>query len=123
MKELPPTIPSELPGIHVAFGLKQCLGKQDLFHRLLHRFWEDYRDSWKILHDPEVSVEDRIQLLHNLKGVTSNLGMSDLSRLCHQLREHLRTQHHLGLEAMGAFHTELEKVGGSVKTLDSFIEN
>ena len=45
MSEYQVTIPETLPGVDVAFGLKQCVGNPELIQGLLHRFWTDYHNS------------------------------------------------------------------------------
>jgi HPt (histidine-containing phosphotransfer) domain-containing protein len=117
------TIPEKLPGINVAFGLKQCVGKTDILQGLLHRFWTDYRNSWQKLGDLNGSAEQQNWLLHDVKGTAENLGLHELTGICCELKEDLSSSNRLSDEPIERLHMELEKVGGSIKKLDSFFES
>jgi len=123
MREFQVTIPETLPGVDVAFGLKQCVGKPEVFQGLLHRFWTDYQNSWEELRELDGSVDQQTWLLHNVKGTAGNLGLHDLTGICCELKKDLSSSNHLSDEPIERFHMELEKVGGSIKKLDSFFES
>lgn len=121
MHDVSQSLPDHLPGIQVAFALKQCLGKKDLLITLLNKFWEDYKDtSTQLEHDsPDSDAAEK--LLHDLQGAATNLGLSDLGCSCQLLRDSLKSAGNLSDEERNQFHMELEKVGSSIKTLDSTI--
>ena len=123
MRDLTHTLPDQLPGINVAFGLKQCLGKQDLLMTLLEKFWEDYHNASNSLGSADHSLESRNQLLHDIQGAATNIGLAELSEQCQQLRELLNASEVLENEPVERFHMELEKIGSSIKTLDSLIQS
>jgi HPt (histidine-containing phosphotransfer) domain-containing protein len=113
------SLPDNLPGIHVAFGLKQCLGDADLLLDLLHNFWEDYSNACLRLRSTD-TTSSKGELLHDIRGAATNLGLSTLSDLCLELREQLKQSGELNDDQLERFQVELEKTGGSIKTLDSF---
>ena len=121
MNKLVVTVPQELPGVDVAYVLKQCLGKTDLLQGLLHRFWDDYENSWDELKSLNGSTEQQSWILHNVRGVAGNLGLNDLTTVCGELKQDLINFSHLGEEPIRRYHIELEKVGGSIKKLDSLL--
>ena len=123
MNNYPVPTPRNLPGVDVAFGLKQCLGKADLLQGLLHRFWDDYQNSWGELKELDGYMEKQSWILHNVKGAADNLGLSDLTEVCQELKQDLIVSNQLGEEPIERYHMELEKVGGSIKKLDSFLES
>lgn len=123
MHDVSNSLPHQLPGIQVAFALKQCLGKRELLMTLLHKFWEDYKDTAEQLGDDALDYPDADKLLHDLQGAAVNLGLTDLSGISQQLRGSLKNTGTLTEEERKQFHMELEKVGGSIKTLDSAIQS
>ena len=123
MNDFQKSLPEDLPGIDVAFGLKQCIGNSELFQTLLHRFWEDYQAIDQILYNQNGVPEEQNTLLHSVKGAAINLGMSDLAILCQELKDDLDADSMIPEEPVERFHKELEKIGGSIKTLDSFIQS
>jgi HPt (histidine-containing phosphotransfer) domain-containing protein len=123
MRDVTNTLPDQLPGINVAFGLKQCLGKRDLLMTLLEKFWEDYHKASNSLGSADHSQESRNRLLHDIQGAATNIGLSELSERCQQLRDLLNASEDLAHEPVEHFHMELEKIGGSIKTLDSLIQS
>jgi HPt (histidine-containing phosphotransfer) domain-containing protein len=108
----------KVPGIQVAFGLKQCLGNWDLYRELLGKFWDDYGNALQVLASDGES-KSKEQLLHHIRGASSNLGLNTLASHCLELREFLKSRGTLHHEVVGKFQEELEKVGVSIKTLDS----
>ncbi|MDG2167610.1 MAG: Hpt domain-containing protein [Opitutales bacterium] len=123
MHDVSHSLPDHLPGIQVAFALKQCLGRQDLLITLLNKFWEDYKGTSNQLKQDSLDSDAAEKLLHNLQGAATNLGLSDLGTSCQQLRDSLKSAGDLSDEERSQFHMELEKVGGSIKTLDSTIQS
>lgn len=123
MSEYQVTIPETLPGVDVAFGLKQCVGNPEGLQGLLYRFWTDYHNSWEELRQLDGAVDQQTWLLHNVKGTAGNLGLHELTGICSELKEELSTSSHLSDEPIERFHMELEKVGGSIKKLDSFFQS
>ena len=123
MHNLSNSLPDQLPGIQVAFALKQCLGKQDLLITLLNKFWEDYGHADDKLAEDNMGSDQAETFLHDLQGAATNLGLSKLGEICQQQRSKLKTEHSLNKELNEQFHMELEKVGSSIKTLDSIIQN
>ena len=119
MHDVSNSLPDHLPGIQVEFALKQCLGKPDLLITLLHKFWEDYKDSEKVLEAATLDPQAAVQVLHDLQGAATNLGLSELGEASQLLRDRLKEVAGLNDEERKQFHMELEKVGSSIKTLDS----
>lgn len=117
------SLPDQLPGIQVAFALKQCLGKKDLLITLLNKFWEDYKDSSTQFEHDSHDSDAAEKLLHDLQGAATNLGLSDFGCSFQLLRDSLKSVGNLSDEERNQFHMELEKVGSSIKTLDSTIQS
>ena len=123
MHDVSNSLPDRLPGIQVDFALKQCLGKQDLLMTLLKKFWEDYKDTPKLLHDDSQKSTSVEQSLHDLQGAATNLGLKELGEVSQLLRDSLKSSGSLTVDERGQFNMELEKVGSSIKTLDSTIQS
>ena len=123
MHDVSHSLPEQLPGIKVAFALKQCLGKPDLLLTLLNKFWDDYKDTANLLGSGNLDCTAAEKLLHDLQGAASNLGLSDLGDKSQELRDSLKSNNRLSQNERDGFHIELEKVGGSIKTLDSAIQS
>ncbi len=119
MHDVSHSLPDHLPGIQVAFALKQCLGKKDLLITLLNKFWEDYKNTSDQLEQDSLDSDAAEKLLHDLQGAATNLGLSELGGSCQLLRDNLKSAGNLSDEERDQFHMELEKVGSSIKTLDS----
>lgn len=117
------SLPKSLPGIQVEFALKQCLGKPDLLVTLLGKFWDDYKDTPTKLDSNSLDSIATEKLLHDLQGAAFNLGLSDLGDASQRLRDSLGKNQSLNGSAKKAFNIELEKVGSSIKTLDSAIQS
>ena len=118
MIDLSNSLPDQLPGIQIAFGLKQCLGDPDLLLSLLDKLWEDYSKVIALFRGAEPSTRKR-ELLHDIRGAAINLGLSTLGDLCLELREQLKQSGELTDELVQRFQLELEIIGSSIKTLDS----
>lgn len=118
MSHLSSHFPEQLPGFDVAFGLKQCIGDQDLLVQLANRFWEDYAGFGAAL-ESDTDPANQMKRIHELKGVSINLGFNDLSEMCARLRLKLNGGSHVEAEEWARFRQELETVGSSIKTLDS----
>ncbi len=70
----------DLPGIDVTAGLIRCGGNKKLFRNLLFKFCKNYSDA-----DDEIrkalqteNNEEAWQVAHSLKGVSGNIGASDI---------------------------------------------
>ena len=148
MPDVSNSLPHQLPGIQVGFALKQCLEQQDLLMTLpffnnntaepilnldddefaevldiIEHLRRDYKNTAGQLEEDATDFQNADQLLHDLQGAAVNLGLADLSSASQQLRDHLKQTGNLTDEARGRFHSELEKVGRSIKTLDSAIQS
>ena len=119
MSDASNSLPDQLPGIDVAFGLKQCSGNPDLLLSLLQNFREDYSDAGPRLRSTD-TTSSKSELLHDMRGAAINLGITTLGDRCRELREHLKHSELLTDEQLQRFQVELEKIGSSIKTLDSF---
>ena len=90
---------------------------------LLDKFWEDYKGIANQLDAENLEADTAEELLHNLQGAATNLGLSELGDTSQQLRDSLKSSSTLTNEQREQFHIELEKVGSSIKTLDSAIQS
>ena len=112
------SLPAQMPGIDVAFGLKQCLGNPNMLQSLLRKFWKDYSNTCDELNNREPAEQNL--LFHNIRGGAINLGLSRLAEQCRELRAFQNPPGVLPTEVHQRFQLELEKVASSIKTLASF---
>ncbi len=79
--------------IDLEFGTAQLSGNKSLLFSLLHKFAEEYKDTeGQLNHMFEHNEWESARiLLHTLKGVTGNLGISALHQHCKGVEEHLKS--------------------------------
>ena len=123
MNNLSNSMPAQLPGIEIHFGLKQCVGNAELYHSLLHRFWKDYQHMDETLEKLDGLPVEQNRLLHSFSGAAINLGMTNLSAICQEFKQNLDDSNHLALEPLRRFRKELKRIGCSIKALDSCVES
>ncbi len=78
----------ELPGIDIQFGMRVTQGNVSLYTRLLKRFATEYRDfpsNFQVARSAG-DWQTQARLAHTLKGVSGNLGISDLQTAAHDLQ-------------------------------------
>ena len=75
-----PQLPTSLPGLDVADGLKRVAGNEKLYRKLLLQFREDRRHVAEQLKDAlsRGNTEDALRLAHTIKGVAGNIGAMTL---------------------------------------------
>ena len=76
-----------LPGFNYAFGLKQVLGKRDLFLQMLGRFVARYGDIAQQLRGAQSrwGDEEQRRLVHSLKGMAATLGIEAVAEVARSL--------------------------------------
>ncbi|MGV8919427.1 MAG: response regulator [Pseudomonas sp.] len=95
------SLPATLEGIDQAAGLATCLGRNELYLRLLHKFhaaYSDFNDQFQAaLTDSDPSAATR--LAHSLHGTAANIGAravaqaaAELERLCFTLAASVQVQ-------------------------------
>lgn len=82
----------ELPGIDIAAGQRRAGGNGILYRRLLGKFYENQKDALINLkrHWELGEREDALRLVHNLKGVSGNVGARNLHTATVALEIHLQ---------------------------------
>ncbi len=84
----------ELKGLNIQAGLKTCNGKESLFKKLLAKFSSKYQS----LHEDVVqalSEGDRLKaksIIHNLTGVSANIGALQLADVARKIDDALVTE-------------------------------
>jgi signal transduction histidine kinase/ActR/RegA family two-component response regulator len=82
---------AEVAGLDVAFGLGHCLGKEEVFLRLLPRFAAEARQTLAALIDADAADGEVLRsALHRLRGTAATLGATGLRDLCLALEDDLR---------------------------------
>ena len=80
-----------LPGIDLARGLANVRGNARLYEKLLHKFYEQYRNTSIELGQliAAGAYADAKRLTHSVKGVAGSLGAYQLYEACYQLEQAL----------------------------------
>ncbi|MEA1920594.1 MAG: response regulator [Campylobacterota bacterium] len=75
--------------LHVSEGIERCGGDEALYKALLEDFSEMYADSVSVLENicDEKRYRDGKQFAHDVKGVSANIGASELSSCAANLEE------------------------------------
>ncbi|WP_319764173.1 response regulator [Maridesulfovibrio sp.] len=83
------TIPDSLPGIDIKSALQRMLVRPKLLWEMLNDFKDDYSDSGEILRKmiADGEDEDAKRLAHTIKGVSGNLSIFSLHRICSELEQ------------------------------------
>ena len=81
-----------LPGIDVSGALKRVGGNTQLYKKMLTKFRQTYSDTSNELTNliANKKYEDAILLAHSIKGLSGNLGITDLFSAAEQLEKYLR---------------------------------
>jgi len=82
------------PNIDLEFGLKQLSGNKSLLLRMLNKFKEEYRDVMHKLqhHLDDGEYTDAHRIIHTIKGVAGNLGLSSLHHISREYEAFLKGQ-------------------------------
>ena len=83
--------PAPAPALDTTEGLARCLGKRELYHRLLRGFREGESDF-----EPRLSAAlkarrwpDAVRIAHDLKGLSGTIGARALNASLQSLQQHL----------------------------------
>jgi signal transduction histidine kinase/DNA-binding response OmpR family regulator len=95
---LKPKAPSEisLPGINRALGLSYAAGQQDLYQRMLHRFFTgqgQFLGQFTELcqRGEHASIQDAARMAHSLRGMAGSLGAQGLAQAAQVMESYLAT--------------------------------
>ena len=82
---------SQLPGINIALGLSYAAGQQDLYQRMLQRFFSSQQDFLTLLqnHCSSGALSDAIRLAHTVRGIAGSLGAQSLSQAAQVMESYL----------------------------------
>ena len=82
-------LPSELPGIDLRAGLATCMGKADLYLRLLHRFHASQQGFCAdfLAARRQADGGAAIRLAHTLRGTAGNIGAAELASVAGKLEQ------------------------------------
>jgi signal transduction histidine kinase/DNA-binding response OmpR family regulator/HPt (histidine-containing phosphotransfer) domain-containing protein len=82
-----------IAGVDTALGLRLCAGNKALYQNLLAKFFQSIRRLPQLLQQALAAgeLEHAERMVHNLKGVSGNIGASQCSTLCAEV-EHLLNQ-------------------------------
>jgi len=86
------TLPKEMPGFDIQYGLTNCTGNVDLYTTLLRKFHCLYRNQARelarLISDRQWSAS--LERVHAIKGVSGNIGALDLHLCARELEEILK---------------------------------
>lgn len=77
-------IPSSITGIDLIVGLKNSIGDQQLYHRVLNSFYSQFNRIIDVLKSSPTQDEGR-HISHSLKGVCSTIGAAEISAIAAKL--------------------------------------
>ena len=108
------TIPA-LPGIDTAAGLAHCLGRPDLYLRILDNFVREFADSAPriqaaLASGPPHDWPTARRIAHSLKSAAATLGAATLADAARVLENAYAAQQAATPEAWEAMHAELTRV-------------
>lgn len=97
-KAMPPTtlkcLPDELPGFDLPEAITRVGGNEVLLHKLLLRFANDYAASPSQIDEmlQAQQTKQACELLHRIKGASSNLGADSVAMSAQMFEDEIRTQ-------------------------------
>ena len=108
------TLPA-LPGIDTAAGLAHCLGRPDLYLRILDNFVREFADSAPriqaaLTSGPPHDWPTARRIAHSLKSAAATLGAATLADAARVLENAYAAQQAATPEAWEAMHAELTRV-------------
>ena len=107
-----------LDGIDIIDGIKRVGGNTKLYYELLLKFRDNYSNCIADLTTKLTSgnEEETHMLLHTLKGMSGNLGMTKLHEVCRETEQHLKnnTNGARTTDVIGPLSVEVEKVFASL---------
>ena len=108
------TLPA-LPGIDTAVGLAHCLGRPDLYLRILDNFVREFADSAPriqaaLASGPPHDWPTARRIAHSLKSAAATLGAATLADAARVLENAYAAQQAATPEAWEAMHAELTRV-------------
>lgn len=108
------------PNIDLAFGLKQLSGNKALLLRMLNKFKDEYRDVMhKIQHHlDDGEYTDAHRIIHTIKGVAGNLGLSALHQVSREYEAFLKDKQPDMDSAKKVFQQVLEQTLSEIEQLD-----
>ena len=111
---------TQSPNIDLTFGLKQLSGNKSLLLRMLNKFKDEYRDVMeKIqLHLDDGQYTDAHRIIHTIKGVAGNLGLTALHHVSREYEAFLKDQQPDMDSAKREFQQILQQTLAEIEQLD-----
>jgi polar amino acid transport system substrate-binding protein len=104
--------PEHVKGLNITQGIKQVGGNEALFQKLVIDFWHNYQDLpqklQRYLQQGAIDKADR--LLHTIKGVSANIGATELNKIVSQINDEIHQQQEIktsSIDQLNAVCTEL----------------
>ncbi len=119
-KSKPGLLPETLPGFDIQDGLTRTDNDPDLYLRLLTIFKQDYKDWFAKIQTALLSgdIDQARGLVHNIKGVSGNIGASHLFETAGELEAALESgEDNLYQDLCKSFENELNLVLSSLKKI------
>lgn len=110
----------EVPGIDLSDGLNRLNDDRTLLYSLIRNFLNEYSGlSSKLFTLMEQSnLKEAQELLHKIKGSSSNLGMKALSKLAGDLEQQLKNERAISAAQINSMQRQYDIVVKSFATLD-----
>lgn len=99
------TILPPMKHIDTAKGLERVMGNEELYRKILRRFYEDYRN----LKLEELEDEELKRVAHTIKGLAANIGAYELSEIAKEIEKTLNKS------LFKRFYEELDKVTADIE--------
>ena len=114
-----------LPGISFNKTLENLAGDIDLYLLILEQYVEEKKNIGSLIRQnlAEGRIKETCFLVHGMKGVTSNLGLEELSQVCCHLEEALLHGEHGVSCLLDSFEAAQAVVLGSIDTLTKKFQN
>jgi len=116
----------DLPGVDVGDGVSRFGGNVQSYIRLLHKFAENQSNTIEEISNAVDSSDRDLaeRLAHTLKGVSGNIGATQLRKLAAGVEEAIKSgaDEQLG-ELVETTSTELQRVVSMIQAMDSAVES
>jgi HPt (histidine-containing phosphotransfer) domain-containing protein len=111
--------PDKLPGLDIDKALANINGKTELYLKLLQIFMDNHReDAAKISqHIDHQEWKQAHMQAHSLKGVSSNIGASDLSTVCQHIEHKTKNEQTDLNEDLQQLRESFSQVTASIENL------
>ena len=111
--------PDHVPGLDIRQGVKQVGGNEQLYQKLLKEFLINHRHSAQSLQQAlqNHELDKAARIAHTLKGVSANIGASELHRVAERINTLLEENQAIDTHTLHEFDHACNELCASLQTL------